>query len=218
MRTCFCLSGFPINFGSLAPIPRELCATLGIVKSVKSNGPFDLLPQALAPPLEFSAACQIEQWLESYESSKSGGARFLKGDYMSTRISSFLGLALTCALAGSVIAGCGNKNSAVTPPTVEETKSIVEEGFIYGLPVMMNYAVMNEYAVDRNSGQFKAPFTQIKNEHRVFTYQDTAIITPNSDTPYSILWMDLRRSRWLCFAKILRTENSAIPCHDRCPV
>ena len=44
----------------------------------------------------------------------------------------------------------------------------------------------------RNSGQFKAPFNQINNEARVFTYKDTAIITPNSDTPYSILWLDLR--------------------------
>jgi len=51
---------------------------------------------------------------------------------------------------------------------------------------------MNEYAVDKNSGQFKAPFNQIHNEARVFTYEDTAIITPNSDTPYSLLWMDLR--------------------------
>ena len=56
----------------------------------------------------------------------------------------------------------------------------------------MNYAVMYEYAVDRNSGQFKAPFNQIKNEARVYTYKDTAVITPNSDTPYSLLWLDLR--------------------------
>jgi len=76
--------------------------------------------------------------------------------------------------------------------TPAETKAIAEEGFIYGLPIVMNYAVMYEYAVDRNSGQFKAPFNQIKNEARVFTYEDTAIITPNSDTPYSILWLDLR--------------------------
>src|SRR5271170_5945734 len=64
-----------------------------------------------------------------------------------------------------------------------EAKAIAEEGFIYGLPIVMNYAVMYEYAVDRNSGQFKAPFNQINNEARVFTYKDTAIITPNSDTP-----------------------------------
>ena len=56
----------------------------------------------------------------------------------------------------------------------------------------MNYGVMYEYAVDRNSGQFKAPFNQIKNEPNVFTYKDTAIPTPNSDTPYSFVWMDLR--------------------------
>src|ERR1700704_367837 len=71
-------------------------------------------------------------------------------------------------------------------------KGIAEEGFIYGLPIVMNYAVMYEYAVDRSSGQFKAPFNQISNEARVFTYKDTAVITPNSDTPYSIAWLDLR--------------------------
>ncbi len=76
--------------------------------------------------------------------------------------------------------------------TPAETKAIAEEGFIYGLPIVMNYAVMYEYAVDKNSGQFKAPFNQILNEARVFTYKDTAVVTPNSDTPYSFLWMDLR--------------------------
>jgi len=71
-------------------------------------------------------------------------------------------------------------------------KDMAETGFIYGLPIVMNYAVMYEYAVDRSSGQFKAPFNQINNEARVFTYKDTAVITPNSDTPYSIAWLDLR--------------------------
>jgi len=71
-------------------------------------------------------------------------------------------------------------------------KDIAEAGYIYGLPIVMNYGVMYEYAVDRTSGQFKAPFNQIKNEPNVFTYKDTAIPTPNSDTPYSFVWMDLR--------------------------
>src|ERR1700682_2760329 len=77
-------------------------------------------------------------------------------------------------------------------PGFLKAKAIAEEGFIYGLPIVMNYGVMYEYAVDRTSGQFKAPFNQIKNEPNVFTYKDTAIPTPNSDTPYSLLWMDLR--------------------------
>jgi hypothetical protein len=71
-------------------------------------------------------------------------------------------------------------------------KDIAEAGFVYGLPIVMNYAVMYAFVVDRNSGQFKAPFNEIKNEPNVFTYKDTAIVTPNSDTPYSSLWLDLR--------------------------
>src|SRR6478752_4724884 len=77
-------------------------------------------------------------------------------------------------------------------PSIIEAKDIAEAGFIYGLPIVMNYGVMYEYAIDRSSGQFKAPFNHIKNEPNVFTYKDTAIVTPNSDTPYSFVWMDLR--------------------------
>ena len=77
-------------------------------------------------------------------------------------------------------------------PSAEEIKTLAEEAFIYGLPLVMNYAVMYEYAVDTKSSQFKAPFNQLASMHRVATYADTAIITPNSDTPYSLLWLDLR--------------------------
>jgi hypothetical protein len=77
-------------------------------------------------------------------------------------------------------------------PDIREAKAIAEEGFIYGLPIVMNYAVMYEYAVDKDSGQYKAPFNHIKNEPRVYTYKDTAVVTPNSDTPYSFAWLDLR--------------------------
>ena len=84
------------------------------------------------------------------------------------------------------------KNADIAAPGIEETKAIAEEAFIYGLPIVMNYAVMNEFCVDKNSGQYKAPFNTVSNEARVFTYKDTAVVTPNSDTPYSMLWLDLR--------------------------
>jgi hypothetical protein len=101
-----------------------------------------------------------------------------------TRTENLLAAALVSALALT-----GVRAADLTPA---ETKAIAEEGFIYGLPIVMNYAVMYEYAVDKGNPEFKAPFNQIKNEARVFTYKDTAIVTPNSDTPYSFLWMDLR--------------------------
>ena len=77
-------------------------------------------------------------------------------------------------------------------PGIEQVRAIAEEAFIYGLPIVMNYAVMQEFSVDKNSGQYKAPLNTLSNEARVFTYKDTAVVTPNSDTPYSMLWMDLR--------------------------
>jgi hypothetical protein len=67
-----------------------------------------------------------------------------------------------------------------------------EAAFIFGLPIVTNYAVMYEYIIDRGNPQWKAPFNTISNEARVFTWQDTAIPTPNSDTPYSLCWLDLR--------------------------
>ena len=71
-------------------------------------------------------------------------------------------------------------------------KDIAEAGLIFGLPIVMNYAVMHDFAINRNSGQFRAPFNVLASDHRVFTYKDTAVVTPNSDTPYSIVTMDLR--------------------------
>src|SRR5690242_14451808 len=59
-------------------------------------------------------------------------------------------------------------------PSTEETKRIAEEGYIYGLPLVMNYAITYDLAVNRASSQFKAPFNTISNEARVFTPDDTA--------------------------------------------
>jgi hypothetical protein len=101
-----------------------------------------------------------------------------------TRVPKLLAAAQVSALAFTSV-----RAADLTPA---ETKAIAEEGFIYGLPIVTNYAVMYEYAVDKDSSQFKAPFNHIKNQARVFTYQDTAVVTPNSDTPYSNVWLDLR--------------------------
>ena len=112
---------------------------------------------------------------------------------MRTTKNKFISATLVGAVAVTIITG----DAMLTPVraadmTPAQIKTIAEEEFIYGLPIVMNYAVMYEYCVDKNSGQDKAPFNQISNEARVFTYKDTAVVTPNSDTPYSMLWLDLR--------------------------
>lgn len=76
--------------------------------------------------------------------------------------------------------------------STEEIKTIAEEAFIYSFPMVMGYGILYEYALDVKSGQYKAPFNQIYNTARVYTPEDTAVVTPNSDTPYSFVWADLR--------------------------
>ena len=116
----------------------------------------------------------------------------------------WLAAAGVAVVAVTLVAGCAGRGDPVSQaaradkaagtavPGIAETKAIAEETFIYGLALVMNYAVMYEYALDKGGPQYKAPFNQIRNEARVYTYRDTAVVTPNSDTPYSMLWMDLR--------------------------
>ena len=72
---------------------------------------------------------------------------------------------------------------------------IAEEAFIYGFPMVMNYAVFYDYFIDKSSPGYKAPLNQLFNTARVYTPKDTTVVTPNSDTPYSFVAMDLRPSR-----------------------
>ena len=108
--------------------------------------------------------------------------------------------ALALALPAVLAAACGRKDDALSQaakteanrPSAAEAKAIAEEGFVYGLPIVMNYAAVHDLFLDPASSQYKAPIGRIHNEARVFTPADTAIVTPNSDTPYSMLQMDLR--------------------------
>jgi hypothetical protein len=118
-------------------------------------------------------------------------------------------------VAGVVLAGCAKQGDVIdraekaagSSSGAIATKDIAKEAYIYGFPMLMNYGVMRAYFIDRNSGQFKAPFNQIYNEARVFTPADTAIITPNSDTPYSFIGMDLRAEPIvICVPKVEKTR------------
>jgi hypothetical protein len=117
--------------------------------------------------------------------------------------------ALLKAAAGATIvalllAGCGKPADTITQaarkdvaagvpaPGIAETKAIMEEAYVYGFPMVAAYKAMYEFNVDKSSPQYKIGFNQIWNDSQTFTPKDTAIPTPNSDTPYSMLQADLR--------------------------
>jgi hypothetical protein len=79
--------------------------------------------------------------------------------------------------------------SDVTP---SEARAIAKEAYIYGFPMVDSYRIEYGYFVDKKDPEYKGPWNEIHNTARVYTPADTAIQTPNSDTPYSYVGMDLR--------------------------
>ena len=76
--------------------------------------------------------------------------------------------------------------------TAKEAKAIAKEAYIYGLPMVLNYKTMYNYVVDKKSPEYKGAFNHLACMARVYTPKDKAIVTPNSDTPYCMVWGDMR--------------------------
>ena len=76
--------------------------------------------------------------------------------------------------------------------TPDEARTIVKEAYIYGYPMVDSYRIQYDYFVDEKAPEYKGPWNVIHNIPRVYTPADKAIQTPNSDTPYSFLGVDLR--------------------------
>jgi hypothetical protein len=72
-----------------------------------------------------------------------------------------------------------------------EARAIAKDAYIYGYPMVDSYRVHYEYFVDTGGPEYKGPWNHIVNTPRVYTPADTAFVTPNSDTPYSWLGLDL---------------------------
>src|SRR5688572_3579169 len=77
-------------------------------------------------------------------------------------------------------------------PTAAEARAIAKEAYIYGFPLVDSYRIQHSYFVDRGGKEFKSGWNTIYNNARVYTPEDKAIQTPNSDTPYSYVGADLR--------------------------
>lgn len=95
-------------------------------------------------------------------------------------------------LIGSLAGLAGKPVWAQKAVAADEFKAIAEEAYLYAFPMIVAYKVLLDYNVNRESGAFTAPFNQLAREARVYTPADTAVSTPNSDTPYAFAQLDLR--------------------------
>ncbi|CAN7715369.1 DUF1254 domain-containing protein [Mesorhizobium amorphae] len=104
-----------------------------------------------------------------------------------TRRNFAIGSALALGLTG-----LGSKGVQAADVTAAEARAIAKEAYIYGFPMVDGYRILHAYFVDRKNPEFKGPWNQLNNIPRVYTPDDKAVQTPNSDTPYSMIGLDLR--------------------------
>lgn len=94
-----------------------------------------------------------------------------------------------------ILSGCSTDDKTVAKEatlTPKEAKQIAKEAYIYGLPLVVNYKTMHNYVIDKKSPEYKGDFNKLACVARVYTPEDKAIVTPNSDTPYCMTWADMR--------------------------
>ena len=117
---------------------------------------------------------------------------------------SFIHLSLLIATFAVTARPCVAQTDA---PAVGEVRAIAEEAYAYGLPLVMAYTASYEFWLDKSSPQYKSPMGELVHSRRVFTYEDTAVIVPNSDTPYSFVCLDLRAEPYVVSVPAVEKER-----------
>ena len=76
--------------------------------------------------------------------------------------------------------------------TAPEARAVAKEAYVYGNSIVDNWKAIYAFFYDPTNKLYKAPPNTLYCEASVYTPADTAIVTPNSDTPYCYVLMDLR--------------------------
>ena len=104
----------------------------------------------------------------------------------------FLGL-----FAIAVLTNCNGGDSNVPQQAIEDVpvdsiRAIAKDAYIYAFPMVESYRIQHAFFVDTAHPEFKLPYNRLKNISRASTPNDKTIQSPNTDTPYSMIGLDLR--------------------------
>ncbi|HEY0504678.1 MAG TPA: DUF1254 domain-containing protein [Lysobacter sp.] len=102
-----------------------------------------------------------------------------------------LPLLLLCACRREDAAPEGATASGITAPA-EEVRRIARDAYVYGVPMVDQYRAVHAFSLDPGNPLYRAPLNTLINYDRLFTPDDTAVVTPNADTPYTLANLDLR--------------------------
>lgn len=108
------------------------------------------------------------------------------------KLLSFIFLSIMVISFSGCQEGTEQTGDSIDELPIDSVKAIAKEAYIYAYPMADAYRIEYAYFVDKTNPEYKAPFNQLRNIAHVFTPEDKAVQTPNSDTPYSMAGLDLR--------------------------
>lgn len=92
------------------------------------------------------------------------------------------------AIVDAVGSGATAQAAGVSP---DEARKIAHEAYVYGYSPVYTYRFLRDEVYNTKSTSYIGAFNKIRNYQRLNTPEDT-MFTPNVDTPYSRVWLDLR--------------------------
>lgn len=106
---------------------------------------------------------------------------------------------------GLILSGPG---LAATTPSVspDEARQIAKEAYIYAFSPVYAYRFLQDEVFNKDSASYIGAFNKIRNYQRLNTPEDT-MFTPNVDTPYTRIWLDLRAEPIVVTLPVITPSN-----------
>jgi len=101
----------------------------------------------------------------------------------------------------------------VVSSATDEARKTAAEAWVYGHPMLENYRTLYTQAVDDTDPRYTGGFGVFRHYSRPSTPDNTDIVSPNNDTPYSWAWLDLRTEPWVVSVPAV-DRYYVLPFHD----
>ncbi|MGC5258265.1 DUF1254 domain-containing protein [Gordonia sp. DT218] len=92
-------------------------------------------------------------------------------------------------------------------------RQVAKDAFAFGYAMVENYRTLYAQAVDVNDPRYTGGFGQYRHYPQPARPENTDIVTPNNDTPYSWLWLDLRAEPYVVTVPAI-DRYYILPFHD----
>ncbi|MGX1274382.1 DUF1254 domain-containing protein [Streptomyces phaeoluteigriseus] len=96
---------------------------------------------------------------------------------------------------------------------LDAVRATAAEGWVYGHPMLENYRTLYAQAVDADDHRYAGGFGVFRHYPQPSRPENTDVVTPNNDTPYSWCWLDLRAEPWVVSVPEM-DRYYVLPFHD----